>query len=193
MTKVLNRYFYAIPLKLNKAAQSSIQSFLNAFIALPFSVQWVQPDNYHITIAYLGEVPLDTLSKINESLCQYYIQNPPALSFQISHLELFNTHRTIPLVLRVTQCETISQTHRLLNSKIMEHSPHTLDTSISGDNFKPHITLGRINKKFYQQGKEILSKSTPLASKVSLTSHDIALMHFNHETRSYDEDISFSS
>ncbi|MCZ2203468.1 RNA 2',3'-cyclic phosphodiesterase [Bartonella sp. A05] len=99
--------------------------------------QWINPQNFHITLSFFGEID----SSIEERIIHAFntIKCPP---FMLSSegFEVFGS-KNAPhsLVIRITSCEALS----LLHEKI-QHTRDCLGLTPDKTPFTPHITLARL-------------------------------------------------
>jgi 2'-5' RNA ligase len=132
-----------IGIKLNETLLDKIEKFLKPLKKNHSPVKWVKRENLHITLKFIGEIPVKKYQEIQNILSQHN----------------FNTG---PLDLEVKGCGKFGKGNSLNilwvginNNKKLEEIYNTIENlldkaGIAKENrrFKPHITVGR-NKKSY--------------------------------------------
>jgi 2'-5' RNA ligase len=103
-------------------------------------VKWVEPDNFHITFSFLGEVnpqKLGQLKKIGEEVSGLYRQFP--VSF--SSLGAFPSRRNPKIIwIGIEQGkEPLALIAKELDRRLREH-----EFDVEEREFKAHLTLGRV-------------------------------------------------
>jgi 2'-5' RNA ligase len=103
------------------------------------SIKWVDPEDTHITIKFLGDTPEDTIEPISDKL-QLISEKFRFSTGRIEGLDIF-TNNGMPTVLytRFTDLPMLQQLARLLNEELK-----TLGFLPENRDFKPHLTLARI-------------------------------------------------
>lgn len=103
-------------------------------------VRWVKPDNIHLTLKFLGEVPTGDLPAIEHALAQA-VSQPPDLSLSLAGVGSFEDRRAPRVILAGLGGETGK-----LNSLVEQ-----IETWLSAAgwprekrSFHPHLTLGRL-------------------------------------------------
>lgn len=100
--------------------------------------RWVDPDNYHLTLRFIGEVDRHTAADIDDALQRIA---PPAFDISLSGLGIFGQGRkTRALWARVTQDGDASLVH--LQRKVETAVVRSGQPS-EPRKFKPHVTLAR--------------------------------------------------
>ncbi len=108
--------------------------------------KWVQEKNYHITLHFLGYVPIDLLPDIKEQLAMISFK---PFSVALDLLEV--NDRKNPRVLWIS-----------LKSELLIQLAHEIITNLSlfiepeERGFHPHLTLARIKKVHNQEGVDEL-------------------------------------
>lgn len=136
MTKI--RLFYGIDL--SGEVKDTVTDFLNEYKKLNDNIKWVKPDNFHITLRFLGDTTIDklaSLKRITDSLVVEFSRE----KFSLKGVGCFPNVR-YPRILWLG----ISGVSEYLKSVYKSLNEHLLDVGIPEDTrvFKPHITIGRI-------------------------------------------------
>ncbi len=112
---------------------------INSFKALiPFGVKWVEDENLHITLSFLGDINdavLDDINRIIEERLAEFDCN----EFKISGVEVVPSNRPKIVWIKLDADSGISKWVKRLNKELATFCP---DLDIKA--YKPHITLGRI-------------------------------------------------
>ncbi|HDO06281.1 MAG TPA: RNA 2',3'-cyclic phosphodiesterase [Bacteroidetes bacterium] len=122
------------------------ENFLKSYHALRYALQlekisWVKPDNFHLTLKFLGKTPEEKLPVIRTALQQAAAQTP-CFSMKMAGTGIFgSSYKPRVLWFGVENDETIHQLGEMvLNSLDKAGFPR------DRQNFIPHLTIGRINK-----------------------------------------------
>jgi len=67
------RAFFAVPLP--ETLQDLVQKTIEPYAGLPF--KWVKPDNWHLTITFLGEVPKEAILALCEPMATLLAKQQP--------------------------------------------------------------------------------------------------------------------
>lgn len=127
------------------AAKLSYQDKSNA-------VRWVDQENYHITLAFLGEQEQDDLELLAEKLDENLTQSEFRLS--LTHPCPFPDNKPKLIATMAKRNDEIDAIYRQINSAIK-----SVNIAVEKRKFTPHITLGRINYKSTYAGKIPLNVS----------------------------------
>jgi len=108
------------------------------------SIKWVAPDNFHLTLHFLGSVNEEKIEKINNIL-NPIISNFPTLKMQLS--SSINAFPSLdnPKVIFL-EIKELNNNINDLHKKIGE-SLTKLDFEINQRPFRLHLTLGRVKHK----------------------------------------------
>lgn len=111
------------------AAKMSYQDKSNA-------VRWVDQENYHITLAFLGEQEQTDLERLVERLDEHLTQNEFLIN--ISRLSPFPESKPKLLAAMIDKNEALLDLHQATLAAV-----RSADLSLDKRKFNPHITLGR--------------------------------------------------
>ena len=118
------------------------------------SVRWVRPDAIHLTLKFLGNVPtprLTSISRAVETACHSFDQ----FTLELVGLGCFPNPRR-PRVVWVGVREPTGTLARL--EKAVENELAGLGFEPEGRSFKPHLTLGRVQRKVGRSDRERLGE-----------------------------------
>ena len=120
--------------------------FLKSYHALRYALQmekinWVKPENFHLTLKFLGKTPEEKLPVIRTALQQAAAQ-PPRFSMKMAGTGIFGSaYKPRVIWFGVENDEAIHQLgEEVLN--VLDNIGFPRDRQ----NFVPHLTIGRINK-----------------------------------------------
>ena len=134
----MQRVFFGIPV--DQTVQQQIADLLKPFRGSLKTVRWVAPQNWHMTLAFLGNRPDALVEELTRSMDKAYQQ---VLGFKTGHLSLSrfpnSSGSIIALVLKAD-----SQLVHLY--KVTQTMLAANGFEISRTQFRPHITLGRLRK-----------------------------------------------
>jgi 2'-5' RNA ligase len=137
------RTFIAIELdEAVKAALTDLQEQLKTE-APHRSVRWVKPGGIHLTLKFLGDVPVNRIEEIEGALTRA-CAGLPAFSFSVEGLGCF-PHTRRPRVLWAGVREESGTLTRL--QKAIEDEMDKLGFAPERRKFHPHLTLGRVRRR----------------------------------------------
>ncbi|WP_139412639.1 RNA 2',3'-cyclic phosphodiesterase [Bartonella mastomydis] len=127
----MGRLFSALQLP-----QQTTQQLVLLQKSLP-NTQWINPQNFHITLSFFGEVENATADALKHAFDT--IKVPPFM-LQMKDFDIFSSENTSPsLVIRIKPCEALSLLHKKMQC-IRSHLGLTPDKR----EFTPHITVARL-------------------------------------------------
>ncbi len=133
------RLFAALPVGGEAAAE--LERLLEEFRRLEWPVRWVRNNGLHLTVKFLGEVGVDRVNRVRETLAAA-ASGTPALPFAPGELGAF-PNLTRPKVLWAGyESETALE---LLVHRV-EQGTEALGFPVEGRPFRPHVTLGRLRE-----------------------------------------------
>lgn len=136
------RLFIAIelPSSLRLPVQSTLKALQQAVPAN--TVKWVQPDNMHLTLKFLGDVPTHQISAIENSLQTAAMSHLP-FEIEVVGVGCFpNSSRPNVIWIGINSAE--NHLTRLRDSVEQQIAP--LGYPTEGREFSPHLTLGRLKR-----------------------------------------------
>ena len=119
------------------------------------SVRWVAPKSIHLTLFFLGEILPDYLTSIHEALTVVARAMPP-FTFEVGGLGAFPNVRH-PNTLWVGLQEPtghLALLHRAVNEALAKVGFKPEDRA-----FNPHLTLGRVNRRAYDEELRRIEKA----------------------------------
>jgi 2'-5' RNA ligase len=124
------------------------------------SVRWVRPENIHLTLKFLGDTKIDSLSQIIAGLDRVGGENPP-LSLALDVLGCFPNPRR-PRIVWVGVQGDVDALQSL--QKTIDQMLHQLGWDLDERAFHPHLTIGRI-KNSKQVVESRLQWGSPLKAR----------------------------
>jgi len=104
-------------------------------------VSWVDPVNFHVTVHFIGDFPEHDVSALTDAL--HALDYPPTFDLELTELSAFPDKKN-PHVLFV---DTTFRTEGFGVVKRMANVLAGFGIEIDKRPWKPHITIGRINKR----------------------------------------------
>lgn len=155
------RLFIAIelPPSLRPALQSTLKALQQAVPAN--TVKWVQPDKMHLTLKFLGDVPIRQIGAIESGL-QAAIAGHSPFTIEVANLGCFPNFSR-PNVLWIGLNSSDNHLRRLRDSIEQHIAP--LGYPTEARDFSPHLTLGRVKRDL---AKPIISKVGQAAQGISV-------------------------
>jgi len=160
------RAFIALELpKVTRDALSDVQARLSQH-APRGSVRWVNSDNIHLTLKFLGQVPTAQIEAISLAL-RRAVGALPVFPFEVMRVGCFpDTQR--PRVVWVGIDEPSGALHTL--QRAVESATAPLGYPTDPRPFQPHLTLGRTGRSVRPADLHKLGEGV-LATKVGLLGH----------------------
>ncbi|MBI5932053.1 MAG: RNA 2',3'-cyclic phosphodiesterase [Chloroflexi bacterium] len=154
-------YRLFIAIELPHSLHPTLQSTLKALQqAVPVNtVKWVQPDNMHLTLKFLGDVPTHQISVLESGL-QNAIEGHAPFSLEVANLGCFPNFSR-PNVIWIGLNSSSHSLRRLRDS--VEHYIAPLGYPTEDRAFSPHLTLGRVKRDL---AKPIIGKIGEAAQSV---------------------------
>ncbi|MGI5843795.1 MAG: RNA 2',3'-cyclic phosphodiesterase [Candidatus Xenobium sp.] len=115
-----------------------------------WTVRWVRPENLHLTLKFLGEVPQERLPQLREALDRVARQHPP-MKFVLDGLGAFPNFKR-PAVLWVGISSGQEALRRL--ARHLERELGALGFPPERRDFVGHVTLGRVTRPGLQSFPE---------------------------------------
>jgi 2'-5' RNA ligase len=106
------------------------------------TVRWVRPEAIHLTLKFLGDVPLDTIDQISATLRQICVEHVP-FKVMVSDFGCFpNFRRPRVLWIGVQDLSTrLSDLHGEIEDGLSK-----LGFEREARRFHPHLTIGRVKR-----------------------------------------------
>ncbi len=151
-----------IAIELNQETKKALSLLQEELKTAGADVNWVKPENIHLTLKFLGEVEEQKIPKINEALEKICTHTP---SFAIS---LYETgvfpNQKFPRVVWIGIKEGKENTHELINQ--IENSFVSLKFAKEKREASAHITIGRVRSA---KNKEALTAKLALLKVPPIT------------------------
>lgn len=166
------RAFIAIELDPDVLAQvTKLQSRLQDDVP-PGFVRWVRPEGIHLTLKFLGDVPLDALEDIAQALRTARAGCAP-FALHIAGMGCFPNPRR-PRVIWIGVDESSGTLERLAHN--VERELGSLGYPPENRRFSPHLTLGRVKRGHSATDLEALGDYVTRA-KVSVGQMEVTAIH----------------
>lgn len=143
------RIFIAI--NLSKSARKEISKLLKELQRKHWKVKWEKAEKLHITLAFMGKIEQQEISKIKK-VCQNSIKNIHPFTLKFKGLGCFPDYQWP----RIVWLGTIGDLKNLaLLQKNLYKELEKASFNIKKKPFSPHITLGRVKKARSGERREI--------------------------------------
>jgi|WetSurMetagenome_2_1015567.scaffolds.fasta_scaffold39050_4 RNA 2',3'-cyclic 3'-phosphodiesterase len=160
------RTFIAIPLP-DEIHQKLAELIRNVREQNNHFVRWVNAENIHLTLKFLGEVDSEKIPAITQSILETAQQSDP-FDLQVKQTGAFpNLKRPRIFWVGVSQLEKLKTLQELLEIKMAK-----LGFEIEKRPFSPHLTLGRVNERASHEELESTVKKIS-----SLETVDLGIVH----------------
>ncbi len=117
-------------------------------------VRWLPPDNYHLTLAFLGPMPASSVAGLCDTLSALARHAAPHL--RLTRLEPFPTQRPHVVAAMVTGDDALDTLHQALREALT-----TLGVAVESRPLVPHITVARSRRS--ARGRRPLKPFEPVA------------------------------
>lgn len=156
-----------IALELNDEVRGKLTELLHQLHRTGAAVKWVEPENLHLTLKFLGEVPEAQIANIAETL-RAIAQTIKPFAFTVRGVGGFpDLRRPRVLWVGVEAVPPLIQLQRLV-----EQGMEKLGFAPEGRAFHPHITLGRVKAMAgIEKVKAILSQHADTLFGIVAVSH----------------------
>ncbi len=162
------RVFVAVGLS-NEAREQLVDAVDRIHGEIPDGIQWARPDGMHLTLKFLGNIPVSRVAPLAECLGPVVAKAQP-FPLQLAELGMFPNHRAP----RVLWAGTSGDLEALSNlQQAAENAITGLGHQAEERPFRPHITLGRPRRSLSDtrrarigQAVSELAPPTPVVWKV---------------------------
>lgn len=134
------RTFIAVPLP--EAVQAALGELAGQLAAQSQGVRWVRSENIHLTLRFLGDTEPEKVPSLSAGLDEVAGTHQP-FPVRLDMVGAFPTWRR-PRVVWVGLEEEGEQLHKL--RRAVEHLVRSLGWEREGQQFRPHLTLGRLRE-----------------------------------------------
>ena len=132
-----------IGIKLDERVHNEIEKFLEPFKKISSPIRWVKPENVHITLKFIGEVPEEKYAKIENYLGEAEFDTGP-FDLRLAGCGKFGRGNTLNIFwIGITPSDPLA-----LVFKKIENILAKIGIEKENRPFKPHITVGRNKKNF---------------------------------------------
>lgn len=136
-----------IALELDKEIKDNLTQFIQKLNKGTKSIKWVKPEGMHLTLKFLGEISEEESSFIKSALNKISLEFRP-FSLKFKGTGTFPPGKKIPRVLWVG----LEKVEPLLSLQArVEKEMENLQFPREKRKFHPHLTLGRVKKRFNLQ------------------------------------------
>ncbi|MCS7192022.1 MAG: RNA 2',3'-cyclic phosphodiesterase [Armatimonadetes bacterium] len=144
-----------VALELSEDVRERLKDLLQQLRQTKAAVKWVEPENLHLTLKFLGEVPESQIEEIVNAL-KSIAQATLTFSFTVCGVGGFpNLNRPKVLWAGVEASENLMTLQRMV-----EQAMERLGFSPEERTYHPHITIGRVKAMVgIEEVKMILSKN----------------------------------
>jgi 2'-5' RNA ligase len=122
-----------------------------------YGARWIDPENYHITLRFIGDVDNNTANDISEGLDK--LSNGLAFDINLSHLGAFGGAKPRSLYAGVEPNEALTRL-QAAQERVLQR----IGLAPEGRKFTPHVTLARLRGSHAAEIAQYISMAGPLAS-----------------------------
>jgi 2'-5' RNA ligase len=129
-----------VGVKIDPAVRRRSTEIIRMFQTVPGDVKWVEPENLHLTLKFLGDVEATEIHRVCETVTRA-VADTPRFFFELRGAGAFPTAkrpRTIWLGAGEGEREMVDL------AKALEKKLQKLGFRREGRRLKPHLTIGRI-------------------------------------------------
>jgi len=102
-------------------------------------VDWVESDNYHLTLCFLGDISFEKVEELSEA-ANKYLAVEQSLNIHLEGIESYQSASNWTLIVaKTSNTPELDALHCLVETFVEQAG-----VAIPHDGFRPHITLGRI-------------------------------------------------
>ena len=132
------RLFIAIPV--TDELRSHLAALSGRLEASTADVKWIEPENFHLTVKFIGDVTAEMVSEI-EAVCAVAAQATPVFEFSLHGVRTFP--RAKPAI--KTVFAAIDEGVEAWKALFHRLEPALVDLGVAKESgLAPHITLGRV-------------------------------------------------
>jgi len=129
-----------IAIELDESVQTSLRDIQTELKSVGADISWVRPRNIHITLKFLGEIPLKKVKAVTEMLPEVFSQIP-SFPIELGGLGVFPNIEH-PKIIWVDVCKGAAGVKRL--AATLENALCRLGYPKERREFTAHVTLGRV-------------------------------------------------
>jgi 2'-5' RNA ligase len=131
-----------IAIELSDTAKERLSEIQKQLQQLELDVKWIEPENIHLTLRFLGDLTQKQLKSITEAMPQWVTGVPP-FSIAITGLGAFPSPQK-PKVIWAGVNDNSGEMSRLAEQ--IEQGINQCGISKADREFSPHITIGRVKE-----------------------------------------------
>src|SRR5882762_10705164 len=135
-----------VALEIPSTVREHLAELVNSLRAVSPRTRWVRPENLHVTLKFIGEVPETQLASIRTALAQVRSDRPVTLGF--GGLGFFPNERHP----RVFWAGIEASPNLKILAADIEKATETLGISRDKRDFSPHLTLARFGAAQIPEG-----------------------------------------
>jgi len=135
-----------IALEVARGVKSQCRILISMLKSLDFHAKWVEEENLHITMFFLGDISNNQIEKTSDMLKEIHVKPFHLFINKLGYFQKFSKPTTIWLGLK--KSDSLEQLHSTMKMKLKGIYHRTF-----GNKFIPHLTLGRL-KSFPVDWKE---------------------------------------
>lgn len=180
------RCFVAVPLPEETRHQAlEIQQVLRKKSSLK-NIRWTRPEGFHITLKFLGRVPLEDVLYIAQQL-SIVAQGCWPTQIQLDRLDFFPSLQRPRVLLWGTNRNSISPELRAIHFHVQE-ALQLLGYEKEDRPFHPHVTLGRIKESVnpVPLGEIIKKLDASVNAEIPIKQFDLMESHLHPEGAIYE-------
>lgn len=133
------RAFFALRLRDSIARQLANYADSLAVYDKKFEVDWVDSDNYHLTLSFLGDLSIEKVEEVTLA-AKHYLSQEQSLNIHLEGVESYQSASNWTLIVAKTgRSAELDALHSLVLSIAQKAG-----VALVEEGFFPHITLGRI-------------------------------------------------
>ena len=136
------RAFFALPLKPAVVRKLADHADTLCQFDKQGVMQWVDSDNYHLTLCFLGDVSLKQIDKL-EKLAAQRLKNTDSFQIHLEAAEYYQVHKKLALLAALARPDRPLMELRQAMVAVIEEA----EINTQQQDFKPHVTLGRMKGK----------------------------------------------
>lgn len=128
-----------IPVKIKKLLATEARNLQNDSAYADF--KWVKKSNYHLTLHFLGEIPLNKVVELKKSLEDAPIIDS-AFDLNVTSIVGFPSAESPKfIVAEIQNSQALNELHQAIQEKIT-----ALGITADNDTFRPHVSLARLKR-----------------------------------------------
>ena len=170
MTDATVRAFVAV--ELNTAIRDALAKVQRRLRTANARVSWVHPDRMHLTVVFLGDLPVDAVPRVANGL-EDIARNTPPFQLQLAGGGAFGPPRRPRVIWAGVNDEAgaLQAVHQQVAQRLVE-----ANVGFDERPFTPHLTLGRVRARHGLDQLATLLERIEWPTDVSMTVRQIHLL-----------------